>query len=355
LRKLEKQIHAAPVARGDSLQEEQEIVYTRIPVPQGVLDFIKEGNSFLVAGHKEPDGDCVGSQLALGALLEQLGKKAKLVSDGPWKRPEIAGFQKKFQNTVKGYSRQNTRLIVVDCSSLERTGGLEDALTGFPSLFIDHHPPNHASGLRYVNPDAPASVSLVIALWEAFDIPLTRQVAEYLLFGLCTDTGFFRHIGLGGAETLSDAQKLVAAGGSLKKTFAAINGGRSLNSLKLLGTVLTQTESYYEGRLLVSVEYMEEIGRFGRENRNSDLLYQLLQSVAGVEASVVIRQDTPENCALGLRSRDTVNVAEIAAIFGGGGHKNASGAYAEGSIAELKPRVIEAFAKCFRDRRKKVC
>jgi phosphoesterase RecJ-like protein len=322
-------------------------MYTRLPVPQGILDFIVEGSSFLVAGHKEPDGDCVGSQLALGELLERLGKKVTLVSAGSWKRTEIAPFQGRFKDTVAGSDPQNTKLIVVDCSSLERTGDLEAALAVFPSAFIDHHQTANSTDLCYINPTAPAAAALVLALWEAFELPLTLDAAEYLLFGLCTDTGFFRHVDGGGVETLADTQKLVAAGGNLKKTFAAINGDRTLDSRKLLGTVLAKAESYYDGRLIVSTEELEETEHFGRENRDSDMLYQLLQSIGGVEAIAIVRQDTPEICALGFRSKSAVDVSKIAASFGGGGHKNAAGAYVEGTIARLKPQVIEQFHACF--------
>ncbi|MDR1230486.1 MAG: bifunctional oligoribonuclease/PAP phosphatase NrnA [Spirochaetaceae bacterium] len=317
-----------------------------MPVPQGLLDFIREGESFLVAGHKEPDGDCVGSQLALGELLGRLGKKATLVSAGPWKRAEVALFQKRFTDAVGGYDPQNTRLLVVDCSSLERTGGLAEVLAAFPVAFIDHHQTAGLSELCYLNPAAPAAAVLVLALWEAFEMPLTLDAAEYLLFGLCTDTGFFRHIDEGGAATLADTQKLVAAGANLKKTFAAINGGRTLNSRKLLGTILAKAESWYGGRLIVSTEELEESERFGRESRDSDMLYQLLQSVDGVEAIAIVRQDTPEECALGFRSKSDVDVAKIAAAFGGGGHKNAAGAHTAGTVADLKLRVIEQFRTC---------
>jgi phosphoesterase RecJ-like protein len=321
-------------------------MYTRFPVPQGSLDFIDKGSSFLVAGHEEPDGDCVGSQLALGELLERLGKKVTLVSAGPWKRSEVARFQERFRDTV-GDDMRDMRLLVVDCSSLERTGKLKAALAGLPTVFIDHHQTGELTGHCYINPSAPSASVLVLALWEAYGFSLTQEAAEYLLLGLCTDTGFFRHVDGGGAETLADTQKLVAAGGNLKKTFAAINGGRTLGSRKLLGTVLAKAESYYDGRLIVSTEELEETERFGRESRDSDMLYQLLQSVGGVEAIVIIRQDEPGKCALGFRSKSDVDVSKIAVTFGGGGHKNASGAYTAGAIADLKPQVIERFGVCF--------
>ena len=325
-------------------------MYTRLPVPQDLLDFIQNGSSFIIAGHQEPDGDCIGSQLALGTLLERLGKQVTLLSAGPWKRAEVLRFKDRFAATfTPDAGKPAPRLIVTDCSSMDRLGDIEKSLQGLSTAFIDHHKTNAVSGVRYINPEAPATASLVLALWETFGEPLSREAAGYLLLSLCTDTGFFRHIDEGGAETLADAHKLVAAGGSLKKTFAAINGGRSLASRQLLGTVLGRAESHYGGRLIVTTEELAETERFGRENRDSDTLYQLLQAVEGVEAIAVVRQDTKDSCAVGLRSRDAVDVSAIAAELGGGGHKNASGAYVDGHIPAIKARVTALFARCFSD------
>jgi phosphoesterase RecJ-like protein len=175
----------------------------------------------------------------------------------------------------------------------------------------------------------------------------TREEAELLFFGLCTDTCYFRHVDSAGAETFEDAAALIRCGANPKAAYAAIHGGKSLDSRRLIGLILNRAESLYDGRLILSSEEYEETCRFGPEGRDSDSLYQLLQSVAGVEAIVIIRQETPENCTVGFRSRDRVNVAAIARSFGGGGHKNAAGLSIKGTIADLKPLIIKAFEKAF--------
>ncbi|MDR0388390.1 MAG: bifunctional oligoribonuclease/PAP phosphatase NrnA, partial [Treponema sp.] len=131
------------------------------------------------------------------------------------------------------------------------------------------------------------------------------------------------------------------------EVFRAIHGGKSLGSRILLGRILSRAETHYGGKLVYSFETYEDTQKFGLEGRDSDSLYQLLQSVAGVEAIVVIRQESADTCTVGLRSRDRVDVAEIAARFGGGGHKNAAGVKIAGTIEELKPRLIEAFGSRF--------
>jgi phosphoesterase RecJ-like protein len=124
-------------------------------------------------------------------------------------------------------------------------------------------------------------------------------------------------------------------------------GGKSLDSRKLMGHILSRAESLFDGKLILSSENYEETCCFGLEGRDSDSLYQLLQSVAGVEAIVIIRQETPENCTVGFRSRDWVDVGSIAKSFGGGGHKNAAGLSITGTIAELRPKIIKAFENVF--------
>jgi phosphoesterase RecJ-like protein len=315
-----------------------------IPVPVELLDFIREGNAFIVAGHEEPDGDCVGSQLAMTSVLRRMGKKAYPCSAGPFKRTEIKSFEKRFV-PVPPHSK-DMRVLVMDCATRERVGNIP--IDGLPLAPVDHHVSGSPWGdVAYLDPSA-ASVTLMTAkIIHALGLAPTAEEAELLFFGLCTDTGFFRHLDSGSAETFEIAAALTAAGASPKKVFAAVNGGKSLNSRLLTGRVLAKTRSYYGGRLLISSETLEETERFGLESRDSDMIYQLLQSVDGVEAMVLIRQEKSEECTIGLRSRDRIDVAAVAKQFGGGGHKNASGAKAGGTISILEEKLIAAFASCF--------
>jgi phosphoesterase RecJ-like protein len=320
-----------------------------IPVPPDLPEFIKGGSVFLVAGHREPDGDCIGSQLALCSALNRLGKKAIPCSAGPFKRPEIRSFEGRFTSRPGEGDRKEARVILVDCSEPDRTGDLEPFLAGLPLAVIDHHALGHRSGdkasVLYLDTDAPSVTVMILNLVEALGLGLTGEEAELLFLGLCTDTGFFRHVDAGGAETFSYAARLVRAGANPKETFRVINGGKSLESRLLLGRILSRSESYYGGKLLLSTETYEEIRDFGLGSRDSDTLYQLLQSVDGAEAIALLRQETPEKCTAGLRSRDSVNVAEVALVFGGGGHKNAAGFSHDGLLEDLRPMLVEAFKK----------
>jgi phosphoesterase RecJ-like protein len=323
-----------------------------VPVPQKLLDFIREGVKFLVVGHKEPDGDCVGSQLALSSALGRLGKKAVPCSAGPFKRTEVVPYGDSFLAVPGEKEREGARVILLDCSSSSRTGDIEESIKGLPLAIVDHHAAGQdlvemRHALIYLDAEAPSVTFMVMDIIEALGLKLTREEAELLFFGLCTDTGFFRHVDSQGAETFEYAARLIRAGANPKNAFHAINGGKSLESRKLMGIELFRSETHFDGKLILTFEKYEETRQFGLEGRDSDNLYQLLQSIRGVEAVAIIRQETPEKCTLGFRSRDKVDVARIALVFDGGGHKNAAGANADGTIEEIRPRVLKAFESVF--------
>ncbi|MDR1212123.1 MAG: bifunctional oligoribonuclease/PAP phosphatase NrnA [Spirochaetaceae bacterium] len=314
-----------------------------LPVPQSLIRFINEGDAFIVAGHKEPDGDCVGSQLALCSFLRRLGKKATACSAGPFKRTEILPYAGSFSAAPGQDGLPGARVIVTDCSDLERTGDLKPFLEGFPLAIIDHHATGKAGEADYLDIHAPSVTFMIAKLIEAFGETPSREEAALLFFGLCTDTGFFRHTGEGEAETFFRAAKLIEAGASPKKTFLAINGNRNLDSRILMGLVLARVSAHYNGKLLASSETYEDTRRFGLEGRDSDALYQLLQSVRDVECIMIVRQESPGRCTVGLRSRDAVDVSRIAEKYGGGGHKNAAGLSVDGVIADVFPMLVAEF------------
>ncbi|MDR0722058.1 MAG: bifunctional oligoribonuclease/PAP phosphatase NrnA [Treponema sp.] len=319
-----------------------------VPVPQALLDFIKKGKKFLVVGHKEPDGDCIGSQLALSSVLQRLGKEAIPCSAGPFKRSEVLPYKERCTLHISAQEREGAWVLVMDCSAPYRTGDLASALEGLPWASIDHHASGGyaeraSEGILYIDPTAPSVTFMTLGIIEALGLIPTKEEAELLLFGLCTDTGFFRHIDEQGAETFEYAARMIRGGASPKQAFQRIHGGKSLNSRILMGIILSRVQAYFEGSLLLTTETYEETQCFGLEGRDSDTLYQVLQTVKGVEAIVIIRQETPENCTVGLRSRDRVNVAEIAAQFGGGGHKNAAGCSIPGTIEAIRPQILKAF------------
>jgi phosphoesterase RecJ-like protein len=318
-------------------------------VPPELLDFIDRHGPFYVIGHKEPDGDCVGSQLALASFLKRSGKKAYLLSSGPFTRNEISSYEGRFSMEAPPERHsERAAALVLDCSSLSRIGVVAESLPKVPIAFIDHHAAGAAVGdVLFIDDKAPSVTVMVLLLIEAMGGKPTKEEAEYLLFGLGTDTGFFRHLDEGSEETFKAAARLVAAGASPKRTHSLMYGGKSLLSRKLMGEILSRTEQHFGGAVLVSFVTLQDQQRYGLASRDSDALYQLLLSVAGCEAAMIIRQEGEADCTVGLRALDRIDVGSIAASFGGGGHRLAAGLSIRGGLEEVKGKLTAAFAPYF--------
>jgi len=321
-------------------------------VPEELVQFIKTGSKFIVAGHKEPDGDCVGSQLALRSALVRMGKEAVVCSAGPFKRTELKDYAGQFIAVPSEEEKSGAKVIIVDCSTSERTGSLKESLEGLPWAVVDHHaagthPPSSRQAPVYVDADSPSCALLIEKLITALGLELTAEEAALLLFGICTDTGFFRHLTEKNAEVFEASARMVHCGASPKNIYHVMTGGKSFNSRIMLGHILSRTESHFNGRLIISHETLEEFNTFGFESRDSDSLYKMLQSVEGVEAVAIIRRECVDDCTVSLRSVDKIDVAQIAASFGGGGHKNAAGLTIKGNISDIKQIMLETFKKVF--------
>ena len=315
-------------------------------------DFIQNHEYFIVIGHKEPDGDCIASCLGIAAILKHFNKPYRLLSAGPFKRHEIIKYQSQFFNTVEfmdDEERKHTGLIITDCSELSRLGDIDFDFKGLDTFIIDHHktsdlPPN-AKG--YINGNAPAAAYIIQLFYENLIGPLSKELAEIILFGICTDTGFFRFLTTSSesADVFNASARLTSYGADPRKIYNSINDGKPWSTRKLLGQLLSRAERHLNGRLVITWETMDDTHKLGSEGRDSDALYQLLLSSKDVKAAVFLRQDTQTTCTGGFRSLDDVDVSIVASKFGGGGHKNASGMSTEGRIETLMPAIIKEFAR----------
>jgi len=316
---------------------------------EAVKSFFEMHRRFIALGHREPDGDCVGSQLVLETWLERRGKEVSAVSVGPFDRPEISVYADRFTGRFEPHDVEpGTALVLVDCSGPERTGlgpELLASLEALPSLVIDHHAAGRRHGsLHFIDPEVPSTTLLVLDLMESMGDEPTEEEAELLLFGFCTDTGFFRHLSSSQASALGAVQRLVERGASPREVYRRIYTGRNLEQFRLLGRLLARVEAYAGGKVLISWQTLEESTAFGKNLRGSDDFYRHLQSVSGNELAVLIKEEEDGRCSVGLRSTGALNVGELAHSLGGGGHVLASGYTEEGSADQVKARLLEALS-----------
>lgn len=313
--------------------------------------FVSLHDFFYVAGHKEPDGDCVASCVALSMMLRELGKPFQLLSAGPFKRPEINRYESLFSSSMRFLlegERKRSGLFLLDCSERSRLGDIDGDLDGLDTFTIDHHKTALAarSCFSIIDETACAASAITQALYEGVTGRVPKDAAEILFLGISTDTGYFRFLDKeNAAETFRAAARLVERGASPRDTYDSMTGGKPWGSRKLLGALLSRAERYLGGRLAVTYETMEDTQKWGQEGRDSDALYQALLSTKGVDAAVFARQEKERVCTAGFRSRGDIDVSAVAGKFGGGGHKNASGMSVDGKVESLIPAIVKEFAK----------
>ncbi|MBN2354151.1 MAG: bifunctional oligoribonuclease/PAP phosphatase NrnA [Spirochaetales bacterium] len=317
------------------------------PAIPEALDFLREHHYFLIVGHVEPDGDCLGAQLGLCSLLERLGKKALALQEGPFDRPETEAFARYFTRE-RPEEVPGEAVIVLDCSTSERISERYKPLLARPVLVIDHHAVGETFGtVRFVDPRAASTASLVARLFPALGETPTRREADWLFFGLCTDTGFFRHCESGFTEVFETALFLVSRGASPKAAYQAMFGNRSFAQRKLLGRLLQNARSLHGGRLVIITQSRHEKEEAGPNVRSSEELYSLYQTVNGVEVIVFLREESDRLVSVGLRSLNDFDVSDVARRFGGGGHKLASGFTFQGTLEGAFGLMLEVFDRAF--------
>ena len=345
---------------------------------QNIKEFFARHERFLVLGHREPDGDCVASQLVLSGWLARRGRQAVPVSAGPFDRPEIASFEPKFktcfEDALDSFSAASanvrTAVVILDCSHPDRTGLNVESIAALPSLVIDHH----AAGSRYgdlalLDPRSPSTTLLVRDVMQACGNPPTAAEAELLVLGFCTDTGFFRHLDENGAAYFPALARLLSAGVSLNKIYRRIHSGRPLGQVRFLGDLLTRTESYAGGRVLLTWQSLadtsETVDTADRQAasvsgvasdvapspasgfRGSDDLFRHLQSVKDNEVALFIREEKPGQCSVGLRSTGAFDVSKLAQSMGGGGHVLAAGFTFDGGLEAARLRMLEVLGRYY--------
>ncbi|MFP4302820.1 MAG: DHH family phosphoesterase [Spirochaetaceae bacterium] len=313
----------------------------RQPVPEELLQFLRDFDHFHVLGHIEPDGDCIGSQIALALFLNRSGKKAHLVNPGPFERAEVRHFASRFASELPRRTSEQEAVIILDSSTLDRIGDLAAQLDGRPVAVIDHHASGeHFGDIRFVDPSIPATTLMVQAVIESFEETPAPDEASMLFFGLATDTGFFRFLDQNGGDVFHAAGRLTDAGASPRESSALISGGRTFASRKLIGRLLERATSHAGGRFILTYMTAAERREFGKENRDSDTLYQLLLSIEECEVIAFVREESETVCKGSLRATSEIDVGEIATHLGGGGHQKAAGFLNRGSLQETTAKVV---------------
>lgn len=304
-----------------------------------IVATLKNSSHVFIAAHIQPDGDCVGSQLALAHALRSLGKTVTLSLDD--KIPENLNFLRGVKKIAPREPAAEDVFVYVDGSDSKRYGkALNREKSGTrPVILIDHHITNEPFGdLNLVDTAAASTAEIIFNLIRALDVPFTHDMAQALLTGIVTDTMGFRTSSTTPA-TLHQATDLLSAGASIPEIIDQVYNRRSYASLRVLGYAIEQSK--LEGHVVWSaIDYktLKQLGVNG--NGTSGIVTQLL-TVADADIAFVLTEKQDGKIDLSLRSRVNTDVSGVATRLGGGGHKQAAGALLPPPFDTAAQRVLD--------------
>jgi phosphoesterase RecJ-like protein len=305
-----------------------------------VAEAIAGARRLVVSSHARPDGDAIGSQLAMAFALDTLGKEVTIVNRDPVPAT-LAPFPGTGRIVVADRVEETfDAAIIMECGSLDRTGVV--GLDRSPVINIDHHQGNTAYGaVNWFDPAAAACAEMVFDVIRALGVPLTPQIATHLYVGILTDTGSFHYSGTS-ARTFDIARQLVEAGVDPSSVARTVFDSNTLGRLKLFGAVLSAIELEHEGRLAVMRVDHAMAAAAGGTYDDTEGLINLPLTVKEIRASVFFKELSAAEFRVSLRSKGAIDVAAVARQFGGGGHKNAAGCAVPGTYAEARRTIVSA-------------
>ena len=315
-----------------------------------IADAIRTHDRFLLITHENPDGDALGSLLALRLALAELGKDAVMYLAGSVPLPTEYDFMD-LGRVCRGAPPEDHRervLIALDCANERRLGPDPSLLTEAPLVVdIDHHHDNTRFGtLNAIVPEASSTGEILSDLFALLGVRLTPAIAEALYIALVTDTGRFQYANTT-PKALRLAADLVEAGADVHRVFQGVYENVAFAKLKLLARALERAKVYEGGRIVVSYLLRGDFADAGAEEPFSEGLIDHLRAVEGAELAALIRepptQDGPTRRVSLRTTHEDLDVSAIARKSSGGGHPQAAGFSSEATVEEITEFIRREF------------
>ncbi len=325
---------------------------TKMKISTKLLDLLKQHKSFLIVGHINPEGDSIGSCLALALGLKKIGKKDICVlSKDPV--PEILKFLPSSKIVKQKPPRKKFDvLLILDCNTLERTGF--KSLNAKKTAIIDHHvlSPNTDKSEFYkslsatlIDPNAAAVGVLIYKILTALKISIDKNIATNIYTAILVDTGGFRYSNAS-PESLKISSDLIKAGAIPWNITKEVYESIPHKSMKLLGLSLSTLEK--RDRIAWITTTRDMFKKTGTSAEDCEDFVDFPRKVKGIEVAVFFRQDSEKSFKISLRSKGKVNVQKIAKSFDGGGHAPAAGCKVSGTLQEVQNKVLSAVRKAIK-------
>ena len=315
---------------------------------QAVVAALREKDRFVVTSHEAPDGDALGSLLATGLALRELGKDAVMFLGGPAPLP---GEYRFLELQQRGLQRERPAdfaervLVAVDCASAGRVGSEPGLVDAAPfTINIDHHHDNPRFGdVNLIVDDASSTGEVLADVFRELGVELTPAIAEALYIALVTDTGRFQYANTT-PKALRLAADLVEAGADVHRVFQGVYENVQFAKLKLLARALDRARVLEGGQIVVSHLLRDDFEAVGATEPYSEGIIDFLRSAEGALVSALIREpprDSGPTRKVSLRSSvDEVDVSAIARKSGGGGHRGAAGFSSDLSVDEITDFIV---------------
>jgi phosphoesterase RecJ-like protein len=314
-----------------------------------IIQTIEAANRVLVTTHTEPDGDAVGSLLAMGLALERLGKRTTFYNESPI--PAVYQFLPAVNRIERNLQSADAydAAIILDCGDLARIGTVWRAVNRVPSLInIDHHVSNTGFGSHcLMDGQACATAEIVYRLIRALKVPLDKAMATCIYTGILTDTGSFRFSNTN-AAAFAISREMMELGVDPYQVAQHVYGSYSLGRIKLLNLALNSIEISRNGKLSLMTVTRGMLEETQTQQEDVDGLINYARRIEDVRVAALIQeQDNGQTAEDGrvrlhvsLRSDGTVDVAALAGTFGGGGHRSAAGFQIESTLVDIKAELL---------------
>jgi phosphoesterase RecJ-like protein len=304
-----------------------------------IVEAVRARRRFVVSSHSRPDGDSIGSQMAMAFALRELGKDVRVVNADPAPGPMLA-FPGVAEIEIAPRVREGfDAAIVMECSDLARTG-----VAGLDSFFLvnlDHHPGNTGFGdLNWFDPSAAACGEMVFDLVCALNVPLTLEIATHVYLAILTDTGSFHYSNIS-PRTFDICRRVLEAGVDPVSIARSVYDSNNMGRLKLFGSVLGAMQIDSSGRIAILYLDHEMARAAGGTYEDTEGVINLPLTVKEIEAVVFFKQIEGDEYRVSMRSKGDTDIGLVAKEFGGGGHKNAAGCAVTGPIDALQRAFVQ--------------
>lgn len=307
-------------------------------------ELIARSETFFLAGHLNPDGDTIGSMLAIASVLKRLGKKVRLFSQDPVPEnlrflPHVRGIRSRLP------AGRFDAAILLECSVPSRGGNLEPVLKRSGTVVnIDHHKTSEFYGdINIVETHSSSTAEIVYRLFYNMNVIVSRREAACLYTGIVTDTGRF-HFPATSPRTLEVASRLLETGFKFSRINDLLYATKACESLKILGRALESLELKLGGKLAVLTLKLSDFKAFAARSEHSENVINYGMMPPGVKAAVMFREEA-DRVSVTFRSRGHLDVSLVAKAFGGGGHRNASGCRVRGTLAAAREKVLSVLTR----------